>query len=148
MDTLEKIEPVIFEPDEPVKKKRAPRKKKAPVSELDESIVRELKKNRVNTKVLKQDCIHNEDTEKLTYIIDKVNELIATASPINKIYIYIVDKLHDDNSLSYLVLAEDAYTIVVNNDIVYNDLRMQSYNLTDDVKLYFFDDKLNLTEHT
>ena len=68
---------------------------------------------------------------------EKIDELIATASPSNKIYINIIDKLCADNTLSYLTLAEDAYSIVVNNDIVYNDLRMQHYNLTEGVFYYY-----------
>jgi hypothetical protein len=127
------------------KKPRAKRKVKE-VSELDESIMREFKKNRIGSKITKSDSLINDDSDKLIYIIEKINELINSATKEEKKYIYILDQLYPDSDICFLTGPVDSYTIVVNNSIVYKDLKMQHYDLIEHSKIYFYDGVNGLTE--
>ena len=129
------------------KKARAKRKVKE-ISILDESITRDFKKNRIGSKVSISPNIINDDSEKLNYILDKIYDLIESADEDNKKYIYILDKLYPDGNICFLTGPIDSFTIVVNNMIVFNDLKMHRYVLTDYSKIYFYDSVNGLTEQS
>ena len=129
--------------------KKKPRKKREPkaVSLLDESIDRLFKKDRIGAKVTKSKSLPANDNEKLNYILDKIYELINSSSKDHKSYLYILDKLYPDSvDIKFLTAPSDSYTIVINNDIIYDDLKKHQYVLTEYSKIYFYDDRNGLTD--
>lgn len=107
-------------------------KTKKIVSELDKSIIREMKKNRVYSKVSTSDI----STISLDDLFNTLVTIIESLTD-DKIIIYICDKLYDDNDINLLLHVEDTKCIVTNNDILYDRLVNHSFNLNKAVLKYY-----------
>lgn len=108
-------------------------KKTKVVSELDESIIREFKKNRVFSKIKK----HPIPDDKFNYILDAVS--ILTDDKTVK-YLYIMDVVYPQSDLNFLVTAPDSAMIVINNDDLFTQLLSHQFNLTDDLVIKYIKD--------
>jgi hypothetical protein len=117
----------------------AKRKKKV-ISELDESIIRECKKNRIFSKIKKHDL----PDDLFKHVIDTV-ELLHSNKEVK--YLYIMDVLYPQSDLNFLVSAPDSSMIVINNDDLFNRLLSHEFNLTDDLVIKFIRDN-SLLEKT
>ena len=127
---------VSFGEEEKPKQKRT-RKKKVVISENEEYIIRQLKKDRIFSKVNKTEVGNLTSIQKLEFINKQIDNLLLQE---NDRYIYIIDKLYEIDRHNFLFLAADAFSFVINDDIVYNELKnRKEYNLTGKTKLYFYD---------
>lgn len=103
------------------------------VSELDESVIREFKKNRVFSKIKK----HPVPDDKFQYILDAV--VLLTEDKSVK-YVYIMDHVYPQSDLNFLVTAPDSAMIVINNDDLFNRLFSHQFILTDDLVIKYIKD--------
>lgn len=133
---------MIEEAIEKPKKERKKRVKKE-VSVLDESIKLELKKGRIFSRVTVEDKKIVDNTEFYNTLVDLINRFNKENSDKK---IYILDKFYVNNLCRYLTGTPDAFTVMVNNDEVYNQFRkeLQFNSLTN--KLFFYDEINGLQE--
>lgn len=114
-----------------VKKKRK-KKEIKPIHELDEMLKITFKKERIGTKVDKEDL--TEDFCLFSDIIDNLKTLKGYK------YICIIDKLYQDNLLRFFIRSNDCYVIIVNDQDVYNKLKKELPEIDKDTRLCFFDE--------
>ena len=129
---------MIVEPIKKEKKKRAPKK---PLSELNESIKLEMKKERIfsKTKMIDTDVIDHKEV-----VIDSINNLISKSTKLNQVHIYILDKIYFNNDIRYLLDTPDTYTIIINNDSLYDELVLHSFDCSLYSELFLFDERKGL----
>jgi len=107
------------------------KKGKKDTSILDESIVREIKKNRIFSKTRQ----YTIPEDKFKYINDMI-AVLQTNNPHIK-YLYIMDTIYSDGMLNFLITASDSSMFVINDDDLFNRLRNHVFSLTGDLIIKF-----------
>lgn len=110
--------------------------KKKTLSELDKSIVRELKKNRVFSKTDVLDITGWEDDTIFAKVLEAVNTLDNKVQDGNLI-IYIIDQMVLDGDINLLLHVVDTYVFCIHRPDVYQRLKAHDFKVVNaDLKFY------------
>jgi len=128
------MDDITLNSDIPIKKERKKRVPKV-ISELNESIKLQLKKERVFSKVNIDE--YTNDIDYLGTIIDSI--VYIDKITINKSYIYILDKIYHDKDIRYLIGAPDSYVFIINNTDIYDIIYNSKFLVSSNIELFFYD---------
>lgn len=114
--------------------------KKKIVDVIDQNIIRTFKKNRIFSRIESEDY---RDVPTFEFFLGKIQSKIAElASDLGIVdRLYILDKIYDEGDINFLITTEDSYTFIINNDEVFNRLKLEQKELLpvpDNIKLVIY----------